>query len=36
MATAVDVDMAERLVEVEVACAEGEGLTRAYVPCKLR
>lgn len=34
MGSAVDLDMAERLVEVEVPGDQGEGTKRAYVPCK--
>ncbi|KAK4686435.1 NADH:quinone reductase (non-electrogenic), partial [Tremellales sp. Uapishka_1] len=32
MAAAVDIDMAERLLEVEVPADQGEGTTRAYIP----
>ena len=34
MGAAVDLDMAERLVEVEVPCDQGDGKMRAYVPCE--
>ncbi len=34
MGSAVDLDMAERLVEVEVPRDQGEGTTRCYVPCE--
>lgn len=34
MGAAVDVDMAERLVEVEVASDNEVGTQRAYVPCR--
>lgn len=34
MGTAVDLDMSERLLEVEVPSDQGEGTMRAYVPCK--
>jgi NADH dehydrogenase len=33
MGTAVDLDMSERLLEVEVPSDQGEGTMRAYVPC---
>ena len=35
MGTAVDLDMSERLLEVEVPSDQGEGTMRAYVPCEL-
>jgi NADH dehydrogenase len=35
MGSAVDLDMSERLVEVEVPSDQGTGTTRAYVPCEL-
>jgi len=34
MGSAVDIDMAERLVEVEVPADQGTGTKRAYVPCE--
>lgn len=34
MGSAMDLDMAERLVEVEVPSDQGEGTKRCYVPCK--
>jgi NADH dehydrogenase len=34
MGAAVDLDMAERLVEVEVPSDQGQGMTRCYVPCE--
>jgi len=34
MGSAVDLDMSERLVEVEVPSDQGTGTKRAYVPCK--
>ena len=34
MGTAVDLDMSERLLEVEVPSDQGEGTMRAYVPCE--
>lgn len=34
MGSAVDIDMAERMVEVEVPADQGEGTKRAYVPCE--
>jgi len=33
MGSAVDLDMSERLVEVEVPSDQGTGTSRAYVPC---
>jgi hypothetical protein len=33
MGSAVDLDMSERLVEVEVPADQGTGTKRAYVPC---
>jgi hypothetical protein len=33
MGSAVDLDMSERLVEVEVPSDQGTGTIRAYVPC---
>jgi NADH dehydrogenase FAD-containing subunit len=33
MGSAVDLDMSERLVEVEVPSDQGTGTCRAYVPC---
>jgi len=35
MGSAVDLDMSERLVEVEVPSDQGTGTIRAYVPCTL-
>jgi NADH dehydrogenase len=35
LGSAVDIDMGERLLEVEVPHDQGEGTTRCYVPCKL-
>lgn len=34
MGAAVDIDMGERYVEVEVPSDQGEGTMRCYVPCK--
>ena len=34
MGSAVDLDMSERLVEVEVPSDQGTGTMRCYVPCK--
>lgn len=34
MGSAMDLDMAERLVEVEVPSDQGEGTMRCYVPCQ--
>jgi hypothetical protein len=34
MGSAVDLDMSERLVEVEVPSDQGTGTSRAYVPCE--
>lgn len=35
MGSAVDLDMSERLLEIEVPSDQGEGTTRAYLPCEL-
>ena len=34
MGSAVDLDMAERLLEVEMPRDQGDGTTRCYVPCE--
>ncbi len=34
MGAAMDLDMSERLVEVEVPSDQGQGTIRAYVPCE--
>ena len=34
MGSAVDLDMSERLVEVEVPSDQGTGTMRCYVPCR--
>jgi hypothetical protein len=34
MGAAVDLDMAERLVEVEVPSDQGTGTTNCYIPCE--
>lgn len=34
MGAAVDLDMTERLVEVEVPKEDGQGTMRCYVPCE--
>jgi hypothetical protein len=36
LGSAMDIDMGERLLEVEVPKDQGEGTMRCYVPCRFR